>query len=242
MDWVRFQVLVAVLLSGFFLALPQPSPGINLQFRAGIFFHSFLTSVWVGTVAILFGVGLYALLLFVGWSLGNRSRLWLRRLALLVESTSLVAISSIALLGLLAFQRFEDLSLFVVPFAALSLSLKPAFFFLLHFEQALSETKNALCLQGARAKGLSEFKVFFRHQLALIRAELLALVPPQVASLLTGSVIVESIFGYRGLGVFFLASLRDSHFLEFMASALVFSGVLRGTRYLIASEREEIFR
>jgi oligopeptide transport system permease protein len=65
-------------------------------------------------------------------------------------------------------------------------------------------------VRTARAKGLSEFKVVFKHAArnALIPvAELSAI---QLGALMGGSVIVETIFQYPGLGYLFVRAMTDN--------------------------------
>ena len=55
-------------------------------------------------------------------------------------------------------------------------------------------------IRTARAKGLSEQTVVWRHALANARVTLLTLIGIQLGQLLGGVVITETIFGWPGIG------------------------------------------
>jgi oligopeptide transport system permease protein len=64
-------------------------------------------------------------------------------------------------------------------------------------------------VRTARAKGLGEAAVIGRHALRVAILPVLAYLGPVVASLVTGSIVVESIFEIPGLGFSFVASVQD---------------------------------
>ncbi|MET0390018.1 MAG: ABC transporter permease [Polyangiales bacterium] len=65
---------------------------------------------------------------------------------------------------------------------------------------ALLEISHADFIRTARAKGLSERRVFWVHTLRHALLPLVTMLGSQVASMLSGAVIVESVFGWPGLG------------------------------------------
>lgn len=76
---------------------------------------------------------------------------------------------------------------------------------------SMIEVLEADYVRTARAKGLSEWKVVFKHATrnALIPvAELSAI---QLGALMGGSVIVETIFQYPGLGYLFVRAMNDNN-------------------------------
>jgi len=81
-------------------------------------------------------------------------------------------------------------------------------------------------VRTARAKGVSESRVTFGHILRNALLPLVTMVGVQVGSLLGGSVLVESVFGWPGLGrlAFEAVQQRDFNLLLgilFMSSLLV---------------------
>jgi ABC-type dipeptide/oligopeptide/nickel transport system permease component len=81
-------------------------------------------------------------------------------------------------------------------------------------------------VRTARAKGLSEDAVLFRHALKVAILPVIGYSGPAAAGILTGSIVIETLFGIPGIGQFFVnsASNRD----PFMTSGvvLIFSSFL----------------
>src|SRR3984893_627917 len=70
-------------------------------------------------------------------------------------------------------------------------------------------------IRTARAKGLSERRVIYKHALRVAILPVVSFLGPLAANLLTGSIIVESIFSIPGAGGFFVNSVlnRDGFLL-----------------------------
>jgi oligopeptide transport system permease protein len=70
-------------------------------------------------------------------------------------------------------------------------------------------------IRTARAKGLSENKVIYKHALRVAILPVVSFLGPLAANLLTGSIVVESIFSIPGAGGFFVNSVlnRDGFLL-----------------------------
>jgi ABC-type dipeptide/oligopeptide/nickel transport system permease component len=70
-------------------------------------------------------------------------------------------------------------------------------------------------IRTARAKGLSENKVIYKHALRVGILPVVSFLGPLAANLLTGSIVVESIFSIPGAGGFFVNSVlnRDGFLL-----------------------------
>jgi oligopeptide transport system permease protein len=70
-------------------------------------------------------------------------------------------------------------------------------------------------VRTARAKGLSERKVIYKHALRVAILPVVSFLGPLAANLLTGSIVVESIFNIPGAGGFFVNSVlnRDGFLL-----------------------------
>jgi ABC-type dipeptide/oligopeptide/nickel transport system permease component len=70
-------------------------------------------------------------------------------------------------------------------------------------------------IRTARAKGLSERKVIYKHALRVAILPVVSFLGPLAANLLTGSIVVESVFSIPGAGGFFVNSVlnRDGFLL-----------------------------
>jgi ABC-type dipeptide/oligopeptide/nickel transport system permease component len=64
-------------------------------------------------------------------------------------------------------------------------------------------------IRTARAKGLAESTVLFRHALKVAVLPVIGYSGPAIAGVLTGSIIVETIFGIPGIGPFFVNSVLN---------------------------------
>jgi oligopeptide transport system permease protein len=80
---------------------------------------------------------------------------------------------------------------------------------------SMLEVMNQDFIRTARAKGLPESKVIFKHALRVGILPVVSFLGPLAANLLTGSIIVESIFSIPGAGGFFVNSVlnRDGFLL-----------------------------
>ncbi len=91
---------------------------------------------------------------------------------------------------------------------------------------SLLETLGQDFIKTARAKGLSSSKIVFRHALRNAIIPVLTMAGVQVSAMLGGSVIIESVFGWPGLGLLAYEALfsRDLNLLLgifFLSSILV---------------------
>jgi len=80
-------------------------------------------------------------------------------------------------------------------------------------------------VRTARAKGLGEWAVLCRHVLRGGLQPVVAYLGPAAASLLTGSLVVEQIFGIPGVGVDFVEAAFNRDYTVVMGTVLVY-GVL----------------
>lgn len=64
-------------------------------------------------------------------------------------------------------------------------------------------------IRTARANGISEFKVIFKHALKNSLIPVVTYVGPMIAALMTGSFVVERIFVINGIGKYFTTSVNS---------------------------------
>lgn len=88
-------------------------------------------------------------------------------------------------------------------------------------------------IRTARAKGLSERVVVVRHALRNALMPLASIIPVDIVSLLGGAVITETIFGWSGMGKFFVDSLRNNEIDPVMIYIMI-TGALAMTANLLA--------
>jgi oligopeptide transport system permease protein len=88
------------------------------------------------------------------------------------------------------------------------------------------EVVNQDYVRTARAKGLSEPVIVFRHTLKGALLPVVSFLGPAVAQVLTGSLVVERIFGVPGLGMEFVQSAFNRDYGLAMGLVLLFGTLL----------------
>jgi peptide/nickel transport system permease protein len=87
----------------------------------------------------------------------------------------------------------------ILPFATLTLCALPNTYYLVR--NSLSLAVDADYIVTARAAGIGEMRLLFRHCLPNALLPVATLVPLQIAHLMTGSVFVEAVFSWPGIGL-----------------------------------------
>ncbi|MPZ97798.1 MAG: ABC transporter permease subunit [Dehalococcoidia bacterium] len=91
---------------------------------------------------------------------------------------------------------------------------------------AMLEVLDMDYMRTARAKGLSTHAVTLRHGLRNALIPILTLVGPIFAVLITGSIIIESIFGLPGIGSAFITSVSQRDYGMIMGTTLMYAAVI----------------
>ena len=88
---------------------------------------------------------------------------------------------------------------------------------------SLRETLAQEFIRTARAKGASESSVVFLHAMKLASLPVLNFLGPAAAGLLTGSLIVEEIFGLPGIGRYFVQAALNRDYTLMMGVVLCYA-------------------
>lgn len=88
---------------------------------------------------------------------------------------------------------------------------------------SMIEQLHANHVRTARAKGLREKIVVVRHALRGALLPVISYLGPMTAALLTGSVVVESIFSIPGIGRYFVQAALDRDYTVVMGVVIVFA-------------------
>jgi oligopeptide transport system permease protein len=88
------------------------------------------------------------------------------------------------------------------------------------------ETMRANHIRTARAKGLSEWQVITRHALPTALLPLVSYAGPAMARVMTGSVVIEKIFGLPGLGSYFVDGALNRDYTLVMGAIIVYAGLI----------------
>lgn len=92
--------------------------------------------------------------------------------------------------------------------------------------EGLSTTLHSEFITTARAKGVSESAILWKHAFRLAILPVVSYSGPLLADLLTGSFVVENIFQIPGIGVFFINSIFNRDHTMTVGLVLVYAALL----------------
>lgn len=88
-------------------------------------------------------------------------------------------------------------------------------------------------VRTARAKGAPEPRVVWRHALRIALLPVVSFLGPAAARVLTGSVVVETIFSIPGVGRYFVTAALNRDYTMVLGTALVYSALLVAFNLLV---------
>jgi oligopeptide transport system permease protein len=81
-------------------------------------------------------------------------------------------------------------------------------------------------IRTARAKGLSRSAIYIRHALRNALIPVITLAGPILAGLVTGSIIIEQIFGIAGIGSAYVTSVFQRDYGVIMGTTLLYASLI----------------
>ena len=75
-------------------------------------------------------------------------------------------------------------------------------------------------IRTAKAKGVSKWKIIFKHALRNSLIPVITYAGPQIAYIITGSMVVETVFTIGGLGSKFVQSINNRDYTMIMATTI----------------------
>lgn len=109
---------------------------------------------------------------------------------------------------------------------AIILSLGPMAYIAKLTRSSMLEQLSSEYVKLATAKGMSRNIVTYKHALRNAILPVVSYLGPLTAGVLTGSFIIESIFGIPGLGKYFVKSISDRDYTMIMGTTVFYSFVL----------------
>ncbi len=88
-------------------------------------------------------------------------------------------------------------------------------------------------IRTAWSKGLQERTVIVRHAVKNAFIPVLSLIGVQVPLLISGSVVLESIFGLPGVGLMLLSGLLQREYLAVLAVNLIIAALIVVTNFVV---------
>ena len=134
-------------------------------------------------------------------------------------------------LDLFPVARWGSFAQSVLP--ALSLAALPTAYIARLTRSSVIEVLQLDYIQTARCKGLNTWQIVSRHVLRNSLLPVLTYLGPLTASILTGSFVVEKIFGIPGLGSWFVAGVNNRDYTMVMGTAVFYSALLMSASFVV---------
>lgn len=219
----------------YMVKLVQGDMGLSLKQRGRtvnqIISRGFKVSARVGGIAILLAV-------FIGVPLGSIAALnrgkWIDD-AIIVIATCGIAVPSFVVstvlmmifsvqLNLLPTYGLTSVLHYIMPVAALS--FYPTAYISRLMRASMLEVLGQDYMRTAKAKGLSQFIMLFKHALRNAILPVVTYLGPLLAYTLTGSFVVEKIFTIPGLGSDFISSIVNRDYTLIMGTTIFLAALI----------------
>lgn len=225
---------VPVQYANYLLNLLKGDLGVSFQFNnvgvTDIIVNSIGPSATLGALAIVFGT-------FFGIILGVISAL--KQNTWVDYSSTFIAvlgksIPSFVFAGLLQYYVGVKLGWFPVAFwrgpeytvlPTIALAMFPLATASRFVRTEMIEVMESDYITLAKAKGASWFEIAFKHALRNALIPVVTVLGPLVVSLMTGSLVIEKIFGIPGIGEQFVKSITINDYPVIMGTTLLFAAL-----------------
>ena len=134
-------------------------------------------------------------------------------------------------LQLLPTMGLNDAASYIMPVTALA--IYPTAYITRLMRSSLLDVMGQDYIRTAKAKGLSSFMTLFKHALRNALLPVIAYVGPMLASLMTGSFVVEKIFTIPGLGREFVSSITNRDYTMIMGTTIILAALVIATNVLV---------
>ncbi len=192
--------------------------------------ESFRISAEIGGIAIV--VALIPGLIFGSLAALMRNR-WEDRL-IMFSSTVFVAVPSFVLATILLL--IFSLKLKLIPvwtvdnpnylLPIIALALYPMSYITRLTKSSMLDALGQDYVRTARAKGVSETRIIFKHALRNALIPVITYLGPMTAYIITGSLVVETVFTIGGLGTKFVSSINNRDYPLIMATTIFLAVLL----------------
>ncbi|MGI6473610.1 MAG: ABC transporter permease [Thermoactinomyces vulgaris] len=200
--------------------------------------EGFEASAFIGAQALVFGV-LVGLLLGVGAALRRGG--WLDNVATVIAVGG-ISIPSFVLAALLSYWVGVKWQILpaglwgsyehtILPSLALSFTVIAQMSRYVRTEMV--EVMDQDYMKTAKAKGLGRQAIVFRHALRNALIPAITVLGPLAVNIITGSLVVETIFAVPGIGEFFVQSIQVNDYTLIMGVTIFYSILILATIFLV---------
>ncbi|MEH7416372.1 ABC transporter permease [Neobacillus drentensis] len=134
-------------------------------------------------------------------------------------------------LGLFPVARWESFAHTVLP--AMALGATPMAFIARLTRSSMLEVLNNDYIKTAKAKGLSKGAMIIKHTIRNALLPVVSYMGPLSAGIITGSFVIEKIFGIPGLGSYFVLSISNRDYTVIMGVTVFYSILLLASILLV---------
>ncbi|WP_027406207.1 ABC transporter permease [Anaerovibrio sp. RM50] len=127
-------------------------------------------------------------------------------------------------LGLLPAAMWLDWKSRILP--AFALAAMPMAFITRLTRSSMLEVLGQDYIKTAKAKGLGTSYILFKHALPNALIPVVTYIGPMVASILTGSFVIETIFAIPGLGSYFVTSIYNRDYTVILGVTIFYSAII----------------
>ena len=127
--------------------------------------------------------------------------------------------------------RYETFASTLMPAFALSLATMATI--ARYMRASMLEVVSADYIRTAVAKGLRPREIVWRHQIRNAIFPVLTILGPVIASVLTGSFVIETIFAVPGLGRYFVIAMQNLDYTLVMGLTVFFGAFLIAMNFLV---------
>jgi ABC-type dipeptide/oligopeptide/nickel transport system permease component len=125
----------------------------------------------------------------------------------------------------------DSLAHLVLP--AITLGMRPAALVARVARANVIEAKGRTFILAAKSRGVTDSTLLFKHILKVISIPIVTIVGMDLASLLSGAVITETVFSYQGLGAFAVEAITNRWYDAVMAVALLWGSLFVAANFVV---------
>lgn len=191
----------------------------------------FPVSFVLGVTALLIGVGGGLLLGVISALNHNKSKDYMAMviavIGISVPNFILAALLQYVFaikLGWFPVAKWGSLNQIVLP--ALALAALPLAFVARLTRSSMLEVLSENYIKTAKAKGIDQWIITYKHALRNALLPVITYIGPLSVSILTGTFVIEKIFGIPGLGSHFVMSIMNRDYTVIMGTAVFYSVLL----------------
>ena len=195
-----------------------------------ILFDSFKVTLTIGCRAIIIAIVFGLLFGIIAAKYQNRwpDRIIIFFSSLLVSVPNFVIASLLILVFCLQLKWVSvwspDNTSYVLP--VISLALFPMANIIRYTKTSMIEAINQNYVRTAKAKGLSEWEILFKHCFRNAAIPVVTYIGPMIAGILTGSVVVETVFTIGGIGSQFVLAINNRDYSLILGTTIFMAVVI----------------